>query len=76
MIGAMLISAIIWLAILVFDMSGGFDSSPRNGEPEEPEFGTWAWMDHAELVEKIVPFKRDTYRQVFDEFADLIGVPA
>lgn len=43
---------------------------------EEPEFRAWAWMDHAELVRKIVPFKRDTYTQVFDEFADLIGTPA
>ena len=44
-----------------------------NIHTDEPEFGTWTWMDHAELVRKIVPFKRDTYAQVFDEFADLIG---
>ncbi|MEM7057029.1 MAG: RNA pyrophosphohydrolase [Pseudomonadota bacterium] len=42
----------------------------------EPEFQTWAWMDHAELIEKIVPFKRGTYTEVFDEFAQLIGAPA
>ena len=45
-------------------------------ETFEPEFKTWAWMDHEELVQKIVPFKRDTYTQVFDEFADLIGTAA
>lgn len=42
-------------------------------DTEEPEFRTWTWMAHDELVERIVPFKRDTYAQVFDEFADLIG---
>lgn len=47
-----------------------------NLETFEPEFRSWAWMDHEELVRKIVPFKRDTYAQVFDEFADLIGTPA
>lgn len=45
-------------------------------ETHEPEFKAWAWMDHEELVRKIVPFKRDTYTQVFDEFADLIGTSA
>ena len=39
----------------------------------EPEFSTWSWMAHDELIGKIVPFKRDTYAMVFDEFSDLIG---
>ena len=41
-------------------------------EGHEPEFRTWAWMNHEELIEKIVPFKRDTYSAVFAEFRDLI----
>ncbi|MEM7684068.1 MAG: RNA pyrophosphohydrolase [Pseudomonadota bacterium] len=41
-------------------------------ETEEPEFREWAWMAPDELVTKIVPFKRDTYTGVFDEFADLL----
>lgn len=44
-------------------------------DTHEPEFRCWAWMHHEELIHKIVPFKRDTYTQVFDEFADLIGTP-
>ena len=44
-------------------------------ETHEPEFRCWAWMDHAELINRIVPFKRDTYGKVFEEFADLIGTP-
>jgi putative (di)nucleoside polyphosphate hydrolase len=39
---------------------------------EEPEFSRWAWMPPDELIEKIVPFKRDTYAAVFREFADLM----
>ena len=54
--------------------SGPDDAVDIDGD--EPEFRAWAWMDHEELVRKIVPFKRDTYMQVFDEFADLIGTPA
>ncbi len=37
----------------------------------EPEFRVWAWMAHDELIRHIVPFKRDTYSRVFEEFADL-----
>ena len=42
-------------------------------ETNHAEFRAWAWLDHAELIRKIVPFKRDTYTQVFDEFLDLVG---
>jgi putative (di)nucleoside polyphosphate hydrolase len=42
----------------------------------EPEFRAWAWMRHDDLAARIVPFKRDIYNRVFDEFADLIGTPA
>lgn len=45
-----------------------------NIDTDEPEFRRWAWMQHDELIEKIVPFKRDTYTAVFEEFRDLIGV--
>lgn len=35
-----------------------------------PEFGAWRWARPDELVAMIVPFKRATYRAVFDAFAD------
>lgn len=35
---------------------------------EHPEFSDWRWMEPNDLVTKIVPFKRDIYRKVFDEF--------
>ena len=42
-----------------------------NLEAHKPEFRVWAWMAHDELVQHIVPFKRDTYMRVFAEFGDL-----
>ena len=46
------------------------DIEPRNGL--EAEFDAWKWIPAAELVDMIVPFKRDVYRAVVDEFAPLI----
>ncbi len=39
---------------------------------EHAEFSEWRWMAAADLIEKIVPFKRDLYTRVFEEFSDLI----
>lgn len=38
-----------------------------------PEFDAWKWVDAAELPELIVPFKRDLYRQLIDQFAEQLG---
>jgi putative (di)nucleoside polyphosphate hydrolase len=37
---------------------------------DQPEFSAWAWMEPPALIERIVPFKRDLYRQIFAIFAD------
>ncbi|MEO0912172.1 MAG: RNA pyrophosphohydrolase [Pseudomonadota bacterium] len=37
-------------------------------ETAEPEFARWQWMAAADLLESIVPFKRDLYARVFAEF--------
>ncbi|MEM1300656.1 MAG: RNA pyrophosphohydrolase [Pseudomonadota bacterium] len=60
-----------WFALRYSGPDSGIDI-----ETDEPEFRTWAWMQHDELIGKIVPFKRDTYSAVFSEFQDLIDVPA
>jgi putative (di)nucleoside polyphosphate hydrolase len=39
----------------------------------DPEFRAWAWVDPAELVERIVPFKRATYAAVLEAFGDWLG---
>ena len=35
---------------------------------EHPEFSKWAWFDPDDLIEQIVPFKREVYSQVIAEF--------
>ena len=42
-------------------------------ETEHPEFSQWKWTDRASLVADIVPFKKDIYRQLADEFAPLLA---
>ncbi|MDT8345522.1 MAG: RNA pyrophosphohydrolase, partial [Thermohalobaculum sp.] len=49
------------------------DDSEVDIASHTPEFNRWAWMPRDALIERIVPFKRDTYAAVFDEFADLLG---
>jgi putative (di)nucleoside polyphosphate hydrolase len=39
----------------------------------DPEFRAWRWAAPDELIEMIVPFKRATYRAVFDAFGDRLG---
>jgi putative (di)nucleoside polyphosphate hydrolase len=41
----------------------------------DPEFRAWAWIDPAELAERIVPFKRAAYAAVFEAFRDLLSGP-
>lgn len=37
----------------------------------EPEFADWKWLAMEALPRMIVPFKRDTYAKVIEEFRDL-----
>lgn len=37
----------------------------------EPEFAEWKWLAMEALPRMIVPFKRDTYARVIEEFRDL-----
>ena len=46
------------------------EDSHINIETEEPEFDRWAWLYPSEIYEKIVPFKRATYAEVFDQFSE------
>ena len=46
------------------------DDSDINIATEHPEFNAWKWVDPDELPDLIVPFKRDLYRRLIDEFRD------
>lgn len=37
-----------------------------------PEFDAWKWVDLNSVLDQIVPFKRETYREVIDAFRDLL----
>jgi len=39
-------------------------------ETDHPEFSEWRWIDADEMLDSIVPFKRDLYRQVIDAFRE------
>jgi putative (di)nucleoside polyphosphate hydrolase len=54
----------------------GADSEIDIATPD-PEFSRWCWMTPEDLVERIVPFKRDLYTRVFAAFRDhLAATPA
>ena len=38
-----------------------------DGQPHAAEFAEWRWMTPAELMERIVPFKRGVYEAVFTQ---------
>lgn len=42
-------------------------------DAEKVEFDLWRWADIGEVVDLIVPFKREVYAQVVDAFAPLVA---
>ncbi|MEM9393602.1 MAG: RNA pyrophosphohydrolase [Pseudomonadota bacterium] len=42
-------------------------------ETEIPEFSQWRWLEPDMVLASIVPFKREVYTSVFDEFAPYLG---
>jgi putative (di)nucleoside polyphosphate hydrolase len=38
---------------------------------DHPEFGQWKWIELNALIDYIVPFKRDMYRRIIEEFSDI-----
>jgi putative (di)nucleoside polyphosphate hydrolase len=56
-----------WLALEFL----GDDSEIDLDAFEHPEFGAWKWVPLPELLDYAVPFKRDIYRKVIEEFMPL-----
>ena len=46
-----------------------------NIQTEDPEFISWQWLSPDELIQRAVPFKRDVYTNIMDEFKDLLISP-
>lgn len=51
----------------------GKDSDIILDAHEEPEFSAWKWASKDHIMDTIVPFKRELYARVFEEFSDLIA---
>jgi putative (di)nucleoside polyphosphate hydrolase len=56
-----------WFAIRFLGRDEDIDINPP--DPDKVEFEAWKWVPLAEVTGLIVPFKRDVYRQVAEEFA-------
>jgi putative (di)nucleoside polyphosphate hydrolase len=48
------------------------EDSDVNIATEHPEFREWQWLEPERLPDMIVPFKRDLYRRLLEEFADYL----
>ena len=64
-----------WFAYRFLGKDSEIIIDPPAGEPHRAEFVAWRWAPAAELLDLIVPFKRDVYRQVLADFARL-ALPA
>ena len=53
----------------VFSFTG--KNTDINVGTENPEFSEWKWSSHSNLIENAVPFKREVYKKVIDEFSYL-----
>ncbi len=56
----------IWVLIRFLGEDHQIDLTRHN-----PEFGAWKWVNPDEVTDLIVPFKRDIYEQVLEEFRPL-----
>jgi putative (di)nucleoside polyphosphate hydrolase len=48
------------------------DDSDVNIATDHPEFRKWRWVEPRQLPDLIVPFKRDLYRRLVEEFAEYL----
>lgn len=60
-----------WFAMMFEGDDADIDIAPEAGE--KPEFDQWRWAEIETLVDLVVPFKRDVYRQVVDCFAPIVA---
>jgi len=48
------------------------DDKMINVTTEDPEFSEWKWISKEEIIDVIVSFKKDLYRNVINEFKDFL----
>ena len=59
----------VWFAMRFEGVDSAFDIKSTS----HPEFRAWKWMHAQVILEGIVNFKREVYRQVFAAFDDLLA---
>lgn len=59
-----------WFALRFSGSDAAVNINPQ--PPHEIEFDDWRWASHNELLDLIVPFKREVYAAVLTEFAGLL----
>lgn len=59
-----------WFAVRFTGEDSEINISPTD---HEPEFDSWRWASMVDLPRLIVPFKRDVYTKVIEEFRHLAG---
>lgn len=64
-----------WYAVRFLGPDTEINIDPGPGKAHSREFDTWRWVPLPELIDLVVPFKRDVYREVIAAFAPL-AVPA
>lgn len=56
-----------WIALEYKGKDGDIDLEAHS----HPEFSQWKWVEIADLLDYVVPFKRDVYKRVMKEFTPL-----
>ena len=52
-----------WFVFRFMGQDGDINIGTKN-----PEFSEWKWLKHKSLVNNIVPFKRELYKKIIEEF--------
>ena len=60
-----------WFAMRFTGPDSEIDIAAPSGH--DAEFDRWQWVPMGDLIKLIVPFKRDVYEKVIDEFRPLAG---
>ena len=55
---------------VVFKFLG--ENKDINVQTENPEFSEWKWVKINSIVDNIVPFKRDVYSKILEEFKNIL----
>ena len=56
----------------VFRFEG--EDNEINISTKNPEFSEWKWANYNSLLDNIVPFKKNTYKKIIEEFIEIFWI--